>query len=64
MDIYEDQITALLGHNGAGKTTLMNILTGLISATSGTATIYGLVSAKDNYIDRSSPVVSTRVFSA
>ncbi len=44
LDIYEDQITALLGHNGAGKTTLMNILTGLISATSGTATIYGLVS--------------------
>ena len=28
LDIYEGQITALLGHNGAGKTTLCNILTG------------------------------------
>ena len=28
LDIYEGQITALLGHNGAGKTTLFNILTG------------------------------------
>jgi len=25
LDIYEGQITALLGHNGAGKTTLINI---------------------------------------
>lgn len=29
MDIYEDEITVLLGHNGAGKTTTMSILTGL-----------------------------------
>ena len=28
LDIYEGQITALLGHNGAGKTTIFNILTG------------------------------------
>lgn len=28
MDIYENQITALLGHNGAGKTTTMSMLTG------------------------------------
>lgn len=28
LDIYENQITALLGHNGAGKTTTMSILTG------------------------------------
>ncbi|CAG2059522.1 unnamed protein product, partial [Timema podura] len=27
-DIYQGQITALLGHNGAGKTTTMSILTG------------------------------------
>lgn len=30
-----------MGHNGAGKTTLINILTGNISATSGTAKING-----------------------
>ncbi|XP_052276886.1 ABC-type organic anion transporter ABCA8B-like isoform X3 [Dreissena polymorpha] len=42
LDIYENQITALLGHNGAGKTTTLNILTGLTSPTSGTAFIKGL----------------------
>lgn len=44
LDIYEGQITALLGHNGAGKTTLLNILTGVTSATSGSATVCGCVS--------------------
>ncbi|GBN21317.1 ATP-binding cassette sub-family A member 3 [Araneus ventricosus] len=42
LNIYEGQITALLGHNGAGKTTTINILTGLYTPTSGTASIYGL----------------------
>ncbi|CAL8282577.1 unnamed protein product [Merluccius merluccius] len=40
-DIYEGQITALLGHSGAGKSTLMNILCGISQPTSGSATIYG-----------------------
>lgn len=40
-DIYEGQITALLGHSGAGKSTLLNILCGICLPTSGTATIYG-----------------------
>uniref|UniRef100_A0A672P1P9 ATP binding cassette subfamily A member 5 n=1 Tax=Sinocyclocheilus grahami TaxID=75366 RepID=A0A672P1P9_SINGR len=40
-DIYEGQITALLGHSGAGKSTLMNILCGICPPTAGTATIYG-----------------------
>ncbi|KJE91770.1 ATP-binding cassette transporter 1 [Capsaspora owczarzaki ATCC 30864] len=39
--IYEDQVTALLGHNGAGKTTTMSILTGLFQPTSGTALVNG-----------------------
>lgn len=30
LDMYEGQITALLGHNGAGKTTTMSILTGIV----------------------------------
>lgn len=29
LNIYDSEITALLGHNGAGKTTIINILTGL-----------------------------------
>ncbi|RDD36392.1 ATP-binding cassette sub-family A member 5 [Trichoplax sp. H2] len=40
LDIYEGQITALLGHNGAGKTTLIAALTGLLPTTQGTAYIY------------------------
>uniref|UniRef100_A0A8C4MT46 ATP binding cassette subfamily A member 9 n=1 Tax=Equus asinus asinus TaxID=83772 RepID=A0A8C4MT46_EQUAS len=39
-DIYEGQITALLGHSGAGKTTLLNMLSGLSAPTSGSVTIY------------------------
>ncbi|XP_067940214.1 cholesterol transporter ABCA5-like isoform X2 [Watersipora subatra] len=41
LDIYEGQITALLGHNGAGKTTLINMMTGIMPVTSGSATLYG-----------------------
>uniref|UniRef100_A0A4W5N7S5 ABC transporter domain-containing protein n=1 Tax=Hucho hucho TaxID=62062 RepID=A0A4W5N7S5_9TELE len=40
-DIYEGQITALLGHSGAGKSTLMNILCGICPPTDGNASIYG-----------------------
>uniref|UniRef100_A0A6P8HMV1 ATP-binding cassette sub-family A member 3-like isoform X2 n=1 Tax=Actinia tenebrosa TaxID=6105 RepID=A0A6P8HMV1_ACTTE len=39
LNMYQGQITALLGHNGAGKTTLMSMLTGLFSPTSGTALV-------------------------
>ncbi|KAF6026644.1 ABCA5 [Bugula neritina] len=41
LDIYENEITCILGHNGAGKTTLVNMLTGLTPPTEGTAIIYG-----------------------
>ncbi|NXY58034.1 ABCAA protein, partial [Callaeas wilsoni] len=41
LNIYEGQITALLGHSGAGKTTLLNILSGLsFPSEAGSATIY------------------------
>uniref|UniRef100_A0A8C4VXT6 ATP binding cassette subfamily A member 5 n=1 Tax=Gopherus evgoodei TaxID=1825980 RepID=A0A8C4VXT6_9SAUR len=40
-DIYEGQITALLGHSGTGKTTLMNILCGLCPPSDGFASVYG-----------------------
>ncbi|CAG9800232.1 unnamed protein product [Chironomus riparius] len=39
LNIYEDQITVLLGHNGGGKTTTMNVLTGMLPPTNGTAYI-------------------------
>jgi len=42
MDIYEGHVTALLGHNGAGKTTLIAMMTGMVPASEGNATIYGM----------------------
>lgn len=41
LDMYEGQVTALLGHNGAGKTTTMSMITGLFPPTSGTAHVMG-----------------------
>ncbi|KAI2807884.1 hypothetical protein RDWZM_005336 [Blomia tropicalis] len=35
LNIYENQLTVLLGHNGAGKTTTMNMITGMFRSTSG-----------------------------
>lgn len=39
-DIYESQITAILGHSGAGKSSLLNILSGLSVPTQGSVTVY------------------------
>ena len=40
--IEEDSLLVLLGHNGAGKTTTLNMLTGLMPANGGDATIFGM----------------------
>ena len=39
--VERGQILGFLGPNGAGKTTTMNMITGYISATEGTAVING-----------------------
>ena len=41
LEVNEGEIVSLIGPNGAGKSTTMNILTGYISSTSGTAKIAG-----------------------
>jgi ABC-2 type transport system ATP-binding protein len=43
MEVPEGHIMGLLGPNGSGKTTLMKILAGLVSPTSGTVLIDGMV---------------------
>ena len=43
LTIYQNEILVLLGHNGAGKTTTLNMLTGLIKATSGAAIVYNVL---------------------
>ncbi|XP_056407478.1 ABC-type organic anion transporter ABCA8-like isoform X2 [Hyla sarda] len=51
-DIYEGQITALLGHSGAGKTTLLNILSGMCSPTTGSAFIYNYNLSDMNHLEQ------------
>ncbi|XP_052061510.1 phospholipid-transporting ATPase ABCA3-like [Mytilus californianus] len=47
LNVFEGQITVLLGHNGAGKTTTMSMLTGFIPPTRGTAKINSYDIRKD-----------------
>jgi ABC-2 type transport system ATP-binding protein len=41
LDILKGEIFALLGPNGAGKTTLINIVCGIVTASTGTVTVDG-----------------------
>lgn len=41
LELYRGQIFVLLGHNGAGKSTTINMLTGMLPISSGTATVAG-----------------------
>ena len=40
LEIRRGEIFGLLGPNGAGKTTLINIVCGIVNATSGTITLH------------------------
>ena len=42
LTIYQNEILVLLGHNGAGKTTTLNMLTGMIKPTSGSAVAHNI----------------------
>jgi ABC-2 type transport system ATP-binding protein len=41
LTVHDGEIVGFLGPNGAGKTTTLKMLTGLISPTSGSATVFG-----------------------
>jgi len=44
-DLATGEILGLIGPNGSGKTTLINVVTGLLRATSGTVTVDGVVTS-------------------
>ena len=47
-DVARGEIFGLLGPNGAGKSTLINILSGMVTRTSGTAIVWGFDIAQDH----------------
>ena len=48
LQVMQGEIFGFLGHNGAGKTTTVNILTTLLSPTSGSAAICGFDIARES----------------
>nr|XP_040133807.1 ATP-binding cassette sub-family A member 3-like [Ictidomys tridecemlineatus] len=50
LNVYEGQVTILLGHNGAGKTTALSVLTGCYPPTRGEAFVNGF-DISDNMIE-------------
>uniref|UniRef100_A0A673NN47 ATP-binding cassette sub-family A member 3-like n=1 Tax=Sinocyclocheilus rhinocerous TaxID=307959 RepID=A0A673NN47_9TELE len=54
LNMFEGQITVLLGHNGAGKTTTLSMLTGLFPPSSGRAYINGYDICQDMALIRRS----------
>ena len=51
INLYKDEIFALLGHNGAGKSTLISMLSGLYEATAGEAYYNGVNILDDTQMD-------------
>jgi ABC-type nitrate/sulfonate/bicarbonate transport system ATPase subunit len=41
LDVQTGQLLALIGPSGSGKTTILNVVSGLVSPTSGTAAVFG-----------------------
>jgi len=42
LEVSQGELLSVLGHNGAGKSTLINIITGLLSASSGEVYVKGM----------------------
>jgi ABC-type multidrug transport system ATPase subunit len=60
LDMYEGEVTSLLGSNGAGKTTTISILTGRLSSSGGDARILGRSILKDLSLIRRAMGVCTQ----
>jgi ATP-binding cassette subfamily A (ABC1) protein 3 len=48
LEMFDNQIFALLGHNGAGKTTTISMISGLLTQTSGSVSICGYDTETEN----------------
>lgn len=48
LDLYEDQVTVLLGPNGSGKTTFISCVEGLLSPTQGSVRVFGQNPQRDS----------------
>ena len=46
LKVKQGEILAMLGPNGAGKTTLISVICGIVTPSSGTVTIDGLILSK------------------
>ena len=47
LTLFKNEILVLLGHNGAGKSTPINMLTGLLRPSSGTAKAIGVAQKRE-----------------
>ena len=47
LDVNKGEVYGFIGPNGAGKTTTIRILLGILKATAGQATIFGMDAWKD-----------------
>ena len=47
LEVAEGEVFGFLGPNGAGKTTTIRLLMGVIHASAGTASIFGLLRTMD-----------------
>lgn len=52
LQVYRGEVFGLLGHNGAGKTTTVRLLNGVLSISSGTATVLGMDPSTDGALLR------------
>eukprot|EP01083_Nonionella_stella_P020203 56003_1 len=60
LKMYADQVFCLLGHNGAGKTTTCNMLTGMVSVTSGDAYIKDMTTGQTYSLVEQLPAIRSR----